>query len=209
MLNSRSKGGKKVSDRGNPILSQDAVKLLKTQDSGYLRTMLSKTMRAIEKLEQEFVLHKGQIPKTLGGLDNQDVAQHVVYVNSIKGQQEHAPVILTAPQDNDGIPGQSTIDQHIPNDFDTGSVNKSLQKVSKSHRAVRHEEEALKQDKSIRKQHRKEQDARRAKLVALNARAKDLMDAGNELELQRAKMGNNIGGVTKAGVEWRPRERKR
>jgi U3 small nucleolar RNA-associated protein 11 len=36
-------------------LSNDAVKLMKTQDVGYLRTVLQQTRRERERLEQEFV----------------------------------------------------------------------------------------------------------------------------------------------------------
>lgn len=35
------------------------------------------------------------------------------------------------------------------------------------------------------------------------------MVAERELELQRAKLSNSIGGVTKAGFKWKVRERKK
>lgn len=65
------------------------------------------------------------------------------------------------------------------------------------------------QNKLLRKQCRKEQDARRSKLAALKAREKDLIEAENELDLQRAKMSNSVGGTTKGGAKWRVRERKK
>jgi len=208
MLSSRSRGGRKISDRGNPVLSQDAVKLLKTQDSGYLRTMLSKTRRAIQKLEQEFVLREGRGAEVLGGSVDPDEALHVVFVDSREEQKAYPPGAPAAsPSNHERL--AHTSHQYVSDDSEGDLVNDLVQKVRKSRRAARREEEASKQDKLLRKQHQKEQNARGAKLAALNIRKKDLLDAENELELQRAKMSNSIGGVTKAGVKWRPRERKR
>lgn len=53
------------------------------------------------------------------------------------------------------------------------------------------------------------QEKRLERLKALVAREEELMLAERELELQRAKMANNIGGVNKEGVKFKIRERKR
>ncbi len=209
MLSSRSKGGRKFSNRGNPILSQDAVKLLKTQDSGYLRTTLSKTRRAVEKIEQGFVLREGQTAEVLGGRACQAEAQHVVFVDSREEQKAYTPGTAAASRSNHIRLAQKSLIKHTPDDFEGESVNDVLQKIPMSRRAARREDEASKKDKLQSKLHRKEQNARRAKLAALKTRERDLVDAEYELELQRAKMSNSIGGVTKAGVKWKPRERKR
>lgn len=209
MLSSRSKGGRKFSDRGNPILSQDAVKLLKTQDSGYLRTMLSKTRRAVEKIEQGFILREGLTPKVLGDPEDQDEAQHIVFVDSRQEQKAYTPRTAAASPSNDMRPPQNTCNRHTPDESEGELLNDIPQEIPRSRRAARREEEASKEDKLLRRLHQREQNARRAKLEALKTRERDLVDAENELELQRAKMSNNVGGVTKAGVKWRPRERKR
>ncbi|KAG0651313.1 U3 small nucleolar RNA-associated 11 [Hyphodiscus hymeniophilus] len=39
-------------DRGNAVLGQDAVRLFKTQDLGYVRTMRNKTQREVDDLER-------------------------------------------------------------------------------------------------------------------------------------------------------------
>lgn len=39
-------------DRGNAVLNQDAVRLFKTQDLGYVRTMRNKTQKEVQDLEQ-------------------------------------------------------------------------------------------------------------------------------------------------------------
>lgn len=205
MLSSRSKGGRKINDRGNPVLSQDAVKLLKTQDSGYLRTMLSKTRRAVEKLEQEFLLAKEGSVEVLGGVPHADKAQHVLFVDSTEEQKRK----LKAPTPSLSEKMHSGAVNHATDASDEELTQILSGKVLKSGRAARREKEVLVQEKLLWKQLHKEQNTQRAKLAALKGREKDLMEAENELELQRAKMSNNIGGVTKAGIRWKPRERKR
>jgi U3 small nucleolar RNA-associated protein 11 len=46
-------------DRGNQVLSQEASRLYKTQDLGYLRTMRNKTAREVEELERRVVGIRG------------------------------------------------------------------------------------------------------------------------------------------------------
>ncbi|ODQ63929.1 U3 small nucleolar RNA-associated protein 11 [Nadsonia fulvescens var. elongata DSM 6958] len=60
-------------DRGNEVLSVDAAKLLKTQDSGYVKTMRNNEIRKIEKLEKELILKA--------------VGKHTVFVDSASEAQ--------------------------------------------------------------------------------------------------------------------------
>ena len=199
MLSSRSKDGKKLVDRGNPVLSHDAVKLLKTQDSGYLRTILQKTRRAIERLEEEFVLREGEGPDVLGLNEKKGLGQHIIFVESKEQQRNYVPGTC--------IGGENSAIKENEDEEIEGTMPQSTRQ--RSRRAIEKEEAALREERHLREQHRKEQDARRSKLTALKAREKDLIDAENELESQRAKMSNSIGGITKAGVKWKVRERKR
>ena len=190
------------------MLSQEAVKLLKTQDSGYLRTMLQKTRRALEKREQEFILREGQGAEGLGSSSNSGQGQHVVFVGSKEEQKQRLMwqgIAKSSDADQD-LQGHSGIDGLDGAGKTSGS---SAPRRPKSRRALEREELAKKEELILRKKHKKEQEARRTKLAALKAREKDLMDAENELELQRAKMSNNVGGVTKAGLKWKVRERKK
>ncbi|KAH8648084.1 small-subunit processome [Tricladium varicosporioides] len=45
-------------DRGNEVLSQEAVRLFKTQDLGYVRTMRNQTLKEVKVLEERLVLAK-------------------------------------------------------------------------------------------------------------------------------------------------------
>jgi U3 small nucleolar RNA-associated protein 11 len=47
-------------DRGYQVLSQDAVRLFKTQDLGYVRTMRNKTAKEMEALRKQVVGIKGE-----------------------------------------------------------------------------------------------------------------------------------------------------
>ena len=190
------------------MLSQEAVKLLKTQDSGYLRTMLQKTRRALEKREQEFILREGQGAELLGSSINSGQGQHIVFVGSREEQKQRLQGrgIANSNDAEPGLKGHSGIDglYRTEEPFVSPTPRKS-----KPRRALEREELAMKEETILRKKHKKEQEARRSKLAALKAREKDLMDAENELELQRAKMSNSVGGVTKAGLKWKIRERKK
>ena len=211
MLSSQSKQGRKIAQRDNPVLSHEIVKLLKTQDSGYLRTMLQKTRRAIERLGQEFILREEQGLRVLGRPECGEDAQHTVFVDSREEQKQYLPRRNVNPVANEMVATKTKSSQEPTGDSEEPSEANwdPLMRNPKSRRAVEREMEVAKQDNFMRKQHKKEQDARQAKLIALRAREKDLFFAENELELQRAKMNNNVGGVTKAGVKWRPKGRKK
>ncbi|EKD18565.1 uncharacterized protein L3040_007415 [Drepanopeziza brunnea f. sp. 'multigermtubi'] len=58
-------------DRGNEALSMDAVRLFKTQDLGYVRTMRNKALKEVEGLERRAVGIKGA-GKKIVFVDNED-----------------------------------------------------------------------------------------------------------------------------------------
>ena len=203
-------------DRGNPVLSHDAVKLLKTQDAGYLKTMAQKTRRAREKLEHEFVLREGKGAEILRHEESQDEQQHIIFTVSRDEQKQFNPEAYfgttTAglnrrfnrpkPKSNDLIEGEEEEEE-------VASLAEQQRDGWKAHRLAEREALAVKEARILRKKYKREQEARRSQLKALKMREKDLLGAEQELELQQAKMSNSVGGVTKAGVKWKIRERKR
>lgn len=60
-------------DRGNEVLSQDASRLYKTQDLGYVRTMRNKTAKEVEQLEEGVVGIKGSGKKVVWVDDEEDL----------------------------------------------------------------------------------------------------------------------------------------
>ncbi len=80
--------GQKVADRGNPVLSHDAVKLLKTQDAGYLKTMVQTTRKARERLEQEYLIQRNGVALLDRESKQRHSDQHLVFVNSMEEQKQ-------------------------------------------------------------------------------------------------------------------------
>ena len=202
MLSSKSKGGRKIADRGNPVLSHDAVKLLKTQDSGYLQIMIQKTRKARERLEGEFVLKQGGEREGVevdlfGGKSGK--GKKIVFVADESEQRRRV-------EDKNGGRTLEKEEGVGDEEMEAGGI---FPTAPKSRKAIEKEEKLRKEAVLLRKKHRKEQNARRTKLEALKVREKDLRDAENELELQRAKMSNTVGGVNRNGVKWKQRERKK
>ncbi|MCJ1409041.1 hypothetical protein MMC19_003118 [Ptychographa xylographoides] len=197
--------GRRVADRGNKALSMEAVKLLKTQDVGYVRTVLQKTRRARERLEEEFVLGggEGEGVRILGRVDGSGAAEKVVFVGSREEQRAWDGM---HDQRVDGKKGQ----EEMGND-DEMEVAEDVQAKQKIPSKSRLEAQAavLNERRAVRKQHRREQETRRSKLEALKVRERDLMATEQEMEMQRARMSSSVGGVTKAGLKWKVRERKK
>ena len=209
MLTSQSRKGRKLAGHQNPVFDQDVVKLLKTQDAGYIITMLQKTKRAQAKLEQEFVLNDGQGAECLGALSSQEKGAHKVFVDSREEQKQYQPEDRGAFQ-----PHLTRKPRKFPmNEEEDGSDGEPFvclpMEPPKSRRAAERQELASKYDLLLRKLRRKEQNAQKLKLAALNAREKSLVEAKKKLDLQRAKMSNSVGGTTKTGAKWKVRERKK
>lgn len=224
--------GQKVADRRNPVLSHDAVKLLKTQDAGYLKTMAQATRKKRERLEEEILVQEG-----VKGLEGQDGRRHVVFVES---REEQKNVIETLKgskaDDNDdddhdvddgrlSIPPRSRATKALEimccglrrpcradENHITGSENDQSQRGQRRSDKIGNQKgdlSTLKNERRLRKLRKRAQEGRLSRLKLLKLREKELLTAERELELQRARMSNSIGGVNKAGFKWKVRERKK
>ena len=204
MSSSTHNGGQRVADRGNKSLSMEVVKLLKTQDAAYLRTVAQKTRRARERLEEEFVLGgegEGHAITVLGKRD-QKGGNKVVWVESREEQRRWGG---ESPNTEEATAGREKTDRDDEDDIEDASKVRHAPRKA----LIEAQKLALQTKRVLRKQHKREQETRRSKLEALKIREKDLMTAEHELEMQRARMSASIGGVTKAGLKWKIRERKR
>jgi U3 small nucleolar RNA-associated protein 11 len=149
MMSSKTLKGVKVGDRGNKALSHDVVMLLKTQDAGYLRTVLQKTKLERQKAENAFAL-TNTVEST--------AKPRKIFVDSIEEQAQFV----------DEDDAQDEWD-------DSESDDKPRPET----------------------------------LRALKKREQELATALLELDLQKARMSNSIGGVNKNGVKYKVRSRKR
>lgn len=210
MMNSRVDAqGRKMGDRGNKALSMDVVKLLKTQDAGYIRTMLQMVRKEREELEQRMVLADREVTVLRDGEDGKK-GKHVVYVGDVEEQKEFDEENWFGKggewPDKLGISrkGSTTFVDEQPGE--DGAAGRP-RKLSKKQREAK--DAAEKEERNSIKRRQRTQERAAAHLEAVKARERDLMAAEEELDKQRAKMHNTVGGVNKQGVKFKIRERKR
>lgn len=72
---SKHSNGTVNGDRGNQVLSQEASRLYKTQDLGYLRTMRNKTTKEVEELQMRVVGIRGEGKKVVWVDDEDDLRE--------------------------------------------------------------------------------------------------------------------------------------
>lgn len=169
-------------DRGNKAMDMDTVRLLKTQDVGYLRTVRNVVAKEVRELEERVVLAGGgeeeeeEDSDDEGPVTTNRKAKKIVFLDD---EEEREQVLEEKEEDDEE-------DEEIEDDED--------EEV---------DEEAERKSKHLEKLRKKLQNARR-KLRALD-------NAEHELEIQRAKMAKTAtyGGITKSGKKIKIRERKR
>lgn len=220
MSSGTHKGGQQIADRGNKVLSVDVVKLLKTQDTGYLRLMTQKTRRAKEKLELEFMLGevkagKNDIHVMKKGSCIKD-PQHVIFVDDIDEQRAYDPITKRKSSNkytNDSLPASlndPTKEQRREDEeTDEKNLKPPVEARQKSKKSVEDQKSAANAARALWKRRKRWQEGRMQRLQSLKDREKSLVIAEQELVAQRARMNNSSGGITKAGLKFKIRERKK
>lgn len=189
----RSYTGKVQGDRGNKALDMETVRLLKTQDMGYVRSMRQIASKQVAKLEQQLVLTRGVDHQEEDYNDEDDdfdlpiepqKPRKILFADSAEERndilQKRIEVAAAADDDDDKEPEFNGFDD------DSGSEEKDAERKKSLHRLQR------------------DLDIARKKL-------KVLTDAERELDIQRVKMAKTAtsGGETRRGKKIRVRERKR
>ncbi|KAL9586198.1 MAG: hypothetical protein Q9212_001069 [Teloschistes hypoglaucus] len=211
MLTSKTdRYGRKIQDRGNSTLSHDAIKLLKTQDAGYLKTLIQQTRRKRQRTEQEYILsHDKKVPLFEGDEEVRD-NQHVKFVAS--REEQYLVDNAQGKQDISSSTEQRPLQWTVPWS-NTNNQPESLHSERKDPRQLARQQEegmlALKEERAARKLRKRRGEIRQSRLNVLRAREKDLLVAEQQLGHQRARMGSSVGGVNQKGVKWKIRERKR
>jgi hypothetical protein len=210
MMSSKvDKQGRKVADRGNLALSMDVVKLLKTQDAGYIRTMLQMVRKERQELEQKLVLEEDEVRALRDG-DKTKSGKHRVYVDDEEEQQSFDPDSWFGKGQE--IPDQAAQNEHLQ--FEGYSEEDEEEEVATrpktlTKKQLEAQELAKRQKRAFNKTRDQAQSRTAYKLEMIKKREKELAAAEKELEFQRAKMNNTVGGVNKNGVKFKVRERKR
>ncbi|KAK5678489.1 hypothetical protein LTS10_008933 [Elasticomyces elasticus] len=185
MMNSESAGGIKRSKRGEEnngggkVLGQAVVKLMKTQDEGYLRTQLQTIKKKRERMEEDVVA--GDVGVKASGL-----GKKIVF-----GEDGEDPVAVPSQDhDMDDFDMDSNASGDTASELE-GAETAGMTKAQIS--AVRRRRHALV--------------SKRRQLEALRNTEKEIGLALHEVEAQRARMGGKSGGVNKYGVAFKARQR--
>lgn len=210
MMNSTSKGGIKVAKRGadnagggGKSLNMDVVKLMKTQDVAYLRTVLQSTKKEIARLEQEVVAGDKGV--------NVDVSAKRKTVFAEEGESE--PEMMSEDDDmddfNDLAGFEGFGEMGAMDGLDDGSDDDAMSDApaeKTDSKPLTKEEKAA---RTLAKRKRHFMETRRNKLEALKDREENLATALRELEDQRVQMNGKAGGVNKNGTKFKVRQRVR
>ncbi|KAM0808304.1 putative Small-subunit processome [Seiridium cardinale] len=182
-------------DRGNRALSVDEVRLLKTQDMGYLRTVRNTSAKEVKMLEERVIGLGGSLEAKV--VDDADMSDEdddwldegpakkkpkkIVFTDGLEEREERLADEAADEEEED----EEEADQKIEGKADAGKS-----------RAEQRERLLLKLQR---------------RLATARKRLKAVSTAENELEMQRAKMAKTqtVGGVTKSGKKFKVRERKR
>lgn len=187
--------GTVAGDRGNKALDMDTVRLLKTQDIGYLRTVRNVVAKEVRDLEQKAVI-AGAFAGMDGDEDEEDDfdSDEDLEPRKAKPQSKPKKIVFAMSEEEleEKLPEPEASDDDVDMDDDD------------------FEEADNEKDREARK---RAQNAERLRKKLRNAKKKlkALTDAENELELQRARMAKTatVGSITKKGQKIKVRERKK
>ncbi|CAE7219049.1 hypothetical protein CFE70_010386 [Pyrenophora teres f. teres 0-1] len=203
------KQGRKVMDRGNKALSMEVVKLLKTQDAGYIRTMLQMARKEREELEQKLIMEEqGEVRAVREG-ERVKQGKHMVFVEDEEEQEEFDPDSWFGQGKDMPVREDSPTFGDLQDDLSEEEEHPIQQSGALSKKKIEAQEQARRETRKFRKDRERGQERLFSRLRAIKKRESELAAAEEELELQRAKMNNTVGGVNKNGVKFKIRERKR
>ena len=203
-------------------LSHEAIKLLKTQDAAYLRTVGERVRREMERVEQEVRLQEGMREvlggkeddnkkgkgeemsedDEFGGFDFGDEVEEtklkkVVFAGDREEQRELKNRRLRGEEEDDDE------DEDMDDSFE------QRLKQKKSRKQLEAERQKLADERRARKLRKRAVEARENKLKHLQKQFADITAAERELDWQRGRMDNSVGGTNKNGIKWKIRERKK
>ncbi|KAL1879974.1 hypothetical protein VTK73DRAFT_6554 [Phialemonium thermophilum] len=190
-------------DRGNKALDVDTVRLLKTQDIGYIRTVRNVVAKEVRVLQEQLIL--------AGGVDGNNGSSSA----ATDGFDDDDDEDDEAGNGEDGsLIGAITRPKRIV--FADGEQERErlLRDLRQGEEPAQGRDDEVEGEESVET----EEDTRAQRLAKLrkslrNAKRKldALTVAEHELELQRAKMAKtpSYSGITRKGKKVKARERKR
>lgn len=208
-------------------LSHEAIKLLKTQDAGYLRTVGERVRREMEKVEREVKLQEG-MKTVLGEEMGEESGQRDEMMEDDEDEDEdgfgrgrkddkkgRTKVVFADDRDEQldmkrrWLYGDEEEEGEEDDDDEDDSFGAQMQNQKMSRKQLEAKRQALVEERRARKIKKRAAQARQHKLASLQNQYKDIVAAERELDWQRGKMDNSVGGTNKNGVKWRIKERKK
>ncbi|KAL2756750.1 hypothetical protein ACRALDRAFT_2026758 [Sodiomyces alcalophilus JCM 7366] len=198
--------GTVAGDRGNKALSMDVVRLLKTQDVGYVRTMRSVIVKEVQRLREQLIIASDGLPEDddegedgefdfAAPLSSVARPKKIVFVDGEAGKAEE-----TLDGVGDGEQGGEEAEEEEFGGFDDGE-------------GAGAEETGEGGDSEDAELARKAKNLQRIRkeLALAEKKLKVLTQAERELEVQKAKMAKTAtsGGVTRKGKKIMVRARKK
>ena len=178
------KRGKKVQDNGGgKVLGRDVVRLMKTQDAGYLRTVLQATKYDRERVEQGLTV--AELGVNVGVPTAR--SRRIVFGD---GDEEDS---LEAPH----RPGEDEeLENTLPDEYE-GDASQTRPNTSPE----------TGKDLKYTFGKRNALAGKRRQLETLHYRERQLSAALQEVEDQRARVNGTVGGGNKRGVKFKARHR--
>jgi U3 small nucleolar RNA-associated protein 11 len=200
MMSERSRTQGRHGARESTSLSYEALKLLKTQDAGYLRVVGERVRRQLEKVAAEKDLQDGMAAASGGATATR--GKKVIFVETPEEQNQRW-------RDQNGSGKVEAKEEEEDEEELPTQAPREASKERKSKKQLEAERQAFKEMLKARKLKRKAAESRRIKLEALKKQHEEILAAEKELDWQRARSGNSVGGVNKDGIKWKIRERKK
>ncbi|KAJ5578476.1 Small-subunit processome Utp11 [Penicillium hispanicum] len=199
-------------------LGHDAIKLLKTQDQGYLRTVGERLRREIERLEREVQLQGGMDEalgrKTKQQKEEEDDDEFDGFDDELDGLDFSKPpkpksrkVVFADDQGEQRAMKNHRAETQEKDAMETAEEAEPARRKTPKQLAA--ERQALVEARRARKVRKRAVEGRQNKLAALRKQYGEVQAAEREIDWQRAKMDNSVGGTNKDGIKWKIRERKR
>ncbi|KAL6238991.1 hypothetical protein BDW75DRAFT_178468 [Aspergillus navahoensis] len=202
-------------------LSHEAIKLLKTQDAGYLRTVGERVRRQMEKVKEDLRIQES-MGEALGDKDDRRPEEEEDDDDDFDGfdfgtAEKKARKLVFADDREDQKVLKRALEQREQEEEDEeeDGEEKSFgerarqQQKRKTRKELEAEKQALIEARRARKIKKRALEVRQNKLKALQKQYADITSAERALDLQRAKMSNSVGGVNKNGLKFKIKERKR
>ncbi|KAL5607126.1 hypothetical protein FOBRF1_007623 [Fusarium oxysporum] len=179
-------------DRGNKAMDVETVRLLKTQDIGYIRTMRQVVAKEVARLEEQVVLTRG-FDKLDEDEDDEDEGSDSEFDFATAPSRSKEPRKIVFMDDEEQRE-ETILDLEDEDDAD---------KTFEGFDDDKKNEAEFERAKALRRLRRQLENARK--------KLKALTDAEGELEIQRAKMAKTAtsGGNTRKGKKIMVRTRKR